>query len=204
MPPLVSLRAEQQLVGSIRPTGASPHPHYRYACGAYLGIAAAAVALLSAAVLERGKLVGRPTGVEVVALALGAGLLVAFLLPWAALPAGAGKPISWPGINSPVIVLAAAGTCLLLGGLLRSGRALHAAAAIAVLVGAAVNQVPSGPRVEFGAWLALGFAVALVASAAFVRPRARVAQPWLEQRADLDDLRVPEVLRIDRLAGTES
>ena len=172
---LVSLRAEEALLGTVQSNRSGQyHPAY----GAYLGIAAAVVGLLAAAFLERARLARRPSGVELIALLLGAGLLVAFLLPWTSLSAPGTNTISFPGVDGPSVVLAAVAVCLLVGALLRSGNALYVAGMIAVLVAATVNEV-MGPNVDYGTWTALGLAVALVVATAFVGRPARPAIPSL-------------------------
>jgi hypothetical protein len=171
---LAALRGEEAPTNSFQHSGTQ----YHYAYGAYLGVAAAAVTLLAAAFLERASLARRPTSVEVIALLLGAGLLVAFLLPWASALFLA-KAISYPGVNDPLVVLAAVGVCLLVGALLRSRSAPYVGGMIAVLVGASMNEVSTELRVDYGAWTALGLALALVAAAAFVRQPARPATPSL-------------------------
>jgi len=175
---LVALRANEMLSQAANQLG---HLHHHYSYGAYLGVASAAVALLTAAILGGARLRPRPTSVELVAGALSVGLLVAFLLPWATAAFGRSETISFPGVNSAVVVLAAAGICLLIGSSLRSGRAVYLAAAIAVLTGAAVQGlgVVDTTRIDYGAWMALGVALALVAATAFVRPQTRPALPAL-------------------------
>jgi hypothetical protein len=173
---LVALHAEEALRGTIQSFRGA---QYHYAYGAYLGVAAAAVALLAAAFLERARLARLPKGPDLITLLLGAGLLAAFLLPWGSSPAGESKTISFPGVNAPWAILAAVGVCLLAGGLLRSRNAVYLAVMIAVLVGATVNEVGLEVRVNYGAWTALGLSVALVAATAVVRPPARPAIPSL-------------------------
>jgi hypothetical protein len=167
---LVVLHAEEELVGTIQ---ANRTAHYHYTYGAYLGVAAAAIAVLAAAFLERTRLARRPSGVELVTILLGVGLLVAILLPWTS------SQVSFPGIDGAPVVLAAIGVCLLVGGLLRSRIAVYVAGMIAVLVGATVNEVASEPRIGYGAWTALGLALAFVVATAFLRPPARPATPSL-------------------------
>jgi hypothetical protein len=171
---LVALHAEEALLESFQSNRGA---QYHYAYGAYLSVAAAAMAVLAAAFLERARHARRPSSVEVIALLLGAGLLVAFLLPWET--AGGSKAISFPGVNGPPVVLAAVAVCLLLDALLRSRNAVYVAGVIAVLVGATVNEVTSGPRIDYGAWTALGLAVALVVATAFLRRPTRLAIPSL-------------------------
>jgi hypothetical protein len=172
---LVVLHAEEALSDSL-PTDGGVHYHYAY--GAYLGITAAAVALLAAAFLERVKLARRPTGAELIAVLLSAGLLVAFLLPFASSSLGGSRSVSYPGVNGPSVVLATVGVCLLMGALLRSRSAVYVAGMIAVLVGATVNEIASVPR-DYGAWTALGLSVTLIVVTAFVRRPARLTIPSL-------------------------
>ena len=170
---LVTLHALRTLEATTQ-QNRNPALHFHFAYGAYLGVAAAAIALLAAVFLDRARLARRPSGIESTAILLGAGLLVAFLLPWTS--AG---PVSIPGVNGEMIVLAAVGVCLLVGALLRSRTVAYVAGMIAVLVGATVNEVVPALRIDYGTWLSLGLAVALVVAAAFVRPPARPAIPSL-------------------------
>jgi hypothetical protein len=163
---LVYMRAEEKLFPG--------HQRYHYAYGAYLGVGAAAVTLLASVAHGRGTIVRRPTAVEALAVLLGVGLLISFLLPWAH-TLGPGNA-SFPGVTLPVVVLAAAGLCLLAHPALRSGRQLYGAAAIAILTVAGVNAVRPD-KVGYGAWMAVGFAVALVALVAFRRWETRPALP---------------------------
>lgn len=154
-------------------TGA--HVQYRYAYGAYVGIFTAAFALLVAVVLRAPKITRRLNVAEGLTAATSVALLVAFLLPWA-------KPLgpttaSLPGVILPLVLMAAGGLCLLGSAASRFGSTLYAAAAIAILTGAGVHSIPE--RVGYGAWMAVGFVLALVASAAFARPPERPTRPSL-------------------------
>ena len=173
---LVALHSEEAIRRAIE---TSRGVHYHYAYGAYLGIAAAVIALLAAAFQERAVLARRPGGAELIAVLLGVGLLVAFLLPWATAPIGRSGSASYPGINGPTVVLAAVGSCLLLGALLRSRNAVYVAGMIAVLAGATVNEISSETRLDYGAWTSIGLAVALIVATAFVRRPARIGIPSL-------------------------
>lgn len=166
---LVVMRAEEKLFAA--------HQHYRFGYGAYIGLTSAVTGLLTAAAIELGTNPRRPSRVDVLAGLLGAGVLASFLLPWAR-PTGP-NDASFPGIDLPVGDLAAAGVCLVAGACLRTGRSLYAALAIAVLTGAAVDAV-SPYTIEYGTWLAFGFALGLVALAAFAQRgpgRVRLAVP---------------------------
>jgi hypothetical protein len=142
--------------------------HFAY--GAYIGIASAGLALLAAVALERAS-IRLPNAAEAVAMVLVAGLLASYLLDWAT--AGGQTSAAFPGVVLSVVVLAAGALCFALRGAPR----LYAAAAIALLTGAGVNGVASEPlvTVRYGAWMALGFAVALVALAAIAWPRTKPA-----------------------------
>ncbi|HZT94984.1 MAG TPA: hypothetical protein VE985_10970 [Gaiellaceae bacterium] len=164
---LVVLRADEKLFAS--------HEHFRFSYGAYLGIAAAVVALL-ASMLGEGRIVRPPSAIEGVGLLLGTGLLVSFLLPWAK-PFGPTK-LSFPGVKLPLVVLSAGVVCWLLRSAVRNGERFYAAVAIAVLTGAAVDAI-SPNRVVYGAWMSLGFVLALVASTAFARRPERLVRPSL-------------------------
>ena len=161
------LRAEEKIYG--------PRLHFHYAYGAYLGLAAAAVALAAAGLIEK-SVVRRPSAAEAVAALLGAGLLVSFLLPWAS-PFGPEGNLEFPGMTLGLVVLLAAGLCLLSGAAVRRAVPLPMAAlAIPVLTGASVNAIWPD-RIRYGAWMGLGFAVALVALAARARPLPRLVRP---------------------------
>jgi hypothetical protein len=142
------------------------------AYGAYLGIASAGLTLLAAFALGRAS-IRRPNAAEAVATLLVVGLLASYLLDWA--KAGGQTSASFPGVVLAVVVLAAAAVCFVLRGTPR----LYGAAAIAVLTGAGVTSVASEPTVtvSYGAWMALGFAVALVALAAIAGPRTKPTLP---------------------------
>jgi hypothetical protein len=147
--------------------------HYHYAYGAFLGIASAGLTMLGALALDRAT-IRRPDAGQALAIVLAVGLLASYLLDWAS--ARGQSAVSFPGLVLPVVVLAATGLCFLFPGApLWSGWSLYVAAAIAVLTGAAVHAVASAPTVTvaYGAWMALGSAIALVAPAMSGWPRTR-------------------------------
>lgn len=153
--------------------------HYRYAYGAYLGAASAAVALLVVPWIVKANTARLPRRVELLAALPGIGLLVSFLLPWAQEAGGPFGGVRLPGIDLPVVVLAAGGVFLLATPWMRAGRPLYAGAAIAVLTGGAVHGLASPTHVDYGAWLSLGFALALVAGVALARKGSLPAAPSL-------------------------
>jgi len=145
---------------------------FHYAYGAYLGIASSALTLLASVALGRAT-IRRLSTVEVFGVVLVVGLLASYLLDWATTRGQ--TTVSFPGVVLPVVVLAVSGLCLVL----RSEQRLYGAAAIVVLTGAGVNGVASAPTVTvaYGAWLALGFAIALLAVATIAWPRTKPALP---------------------------
>ncbi|HKC77372.1 MAG TPA: hypothetical protein VKB70_03185, partial [Gaiellaceae bacterium] len=148
--------------------------HFHYAYGLYLGLATAAIALAAAVALEM-TLFRRPRAPQGLTALLGVGLLVSCLLPWAA-PFGPANTIDFPGVTLGLVVLMAAGVCVLAGSASWSGAPLFAAVAIAVLTGGGVNAIWPN-TVRYGAWMALGFGIALVGSAALTRRKPRPARP---------------------------
>lgn len=160
------LRAEETIYG--------PRLHLHPAYGMFLGLAAAGIGLLGALALEASA-PRRRRAVEVLAALLGLGLLASCLLPWAS-PFGPARNLDFPGVTLPLVVLLTGGVCVLAGPALRSGAALYAALTAAVVTGAGTNAIwPETTR--YGAWLALGFAIALIAVAALMPRRPRLARP---------------------------
>jgi hypothetical protein len=145
------------------------HLHLHYASGAYVG-AAGMLVVLAGGATRRWEL-RRPTVTRLATLALAAGLLVALLLPWERLT---GKSrIAYPGIELPVAVVAAVlALCLVAG----RGNRLVVAAAAALSTGAAFSTVTVafGFHRSYGAWMGLGFALAL---AVLALPEIRTARP---------------------------
>ncbi|HEX6700751.1 MAG TPA: hypothetical protein VF101_08485 [Gaiellaceae bacterium] len=144
---------------------------FHYAYGAYLGVAGGVVALLAAAALRRGELARERSASRAAALVLGLALLVSFLLPWQRI--GGQQPIKFLGIESPAAVLAAVAACLAVASWTsRSsvGERLGVSATTALFTGAAVGAVTLGASRAYGAWLALGLALALVLIAVFGAP----------------------------------
>ena len=146
--------------------------HFHYGYGMFLGLAATAAALLGAVGLE-GTTLRRLQATEGLAALLGIGLLASCLLTWAS-PFGPAQKLEFPGVTLGLVVLLTAGVCLLAGSPLR----LSAALVVAVLTGAGVNAIWLD-TIRYGAWLALGFAIALTAVAALTRPEPRPSRPQL-------------------------
>ena len=148
--------------------------HVHYAYGMFLGLTAAAVALVAAVGLEAREM-RRPRHLEPLGALLGVGLLAAALLPWAS-PFGPDRTLSFPGVTLGLVVLLTAGACVIVGTAPWSGPPLYAAVGVAVLTGAGVNAIWPN-TIRYGAWIALGCAIALVAVAALAKPAPRPVRP---------------------------
>jgi hypothetical protein len=139
--------------------------HFHYAYGAYLGLAAAMLVLLAGGVARREEAVRHRSASQLAASILAVGLLGAFLLPW--LYGAPVEGIAFPGIDDPPIVIAAAITLSLLAVWWpadsgpRTERLVLSAAAV-LFIGAGFSVVRG---YSYGAWIALGLAIALVALA---------------------------------------
>ncbi|HLX31928.1 MAG TPA: hypothetical protein VKR79_04085 [Gaiellaceae bacterium] len=140
------------------------YPHYSWAYGSWIGLAAGGVALLGGAALWRRDLFRRPDASGALAVGLGLGVLASSFMPWIASPG-----FGWyPGLEAPAATLAA---LVLLFGARRLQ--LPLTVAVAVLVGAATTiKVFPQSSLSYGACLGLGCAVALVAL------QALRARPW--------------------------
>jgi hypothetical protein len=152
--------------------------HASWTYGFYLGISSAAVAAASALVLRRGESIRLQGAADVVAGALGVGLLVAFLLPWVDYH-GVGN-FSVHGTEAPSAAIAALG--LLLGAGWLHGEAgrpwrLPAAIAAAVLTGGAAAELAITGGYVYGAWLGIACSVSLVALEAVRAWPVRVSAP---------------------------
>lgn len=149
--------------------------HFDYAYGMFLGLAVAAIALVGAVALEASA-IRRPRPVESLAAMLGVGLLASTLLPWTS-PFGPARALSFPGVTLGLVVLLAGGVCVVVVGMaLWADTPLYAFVAIAVLTGAGVNALWPN-TIRYGAWIALGFAIALVVVAAVSEPGWRPIRP---------------------------
>lgn len=163
------MRAEEKVYGRRL------HLHLHSAYGMFLGLAVAAVALVGAVALEASA-IRRPRPTESLIALLGVGLLASALLPWAS-PFGPDQTLSFPGVTLGLVVLPAAGVCVIVGMALWAGTTRYAAAvAVAVLTGAGVNAIWPN-TIRYGAWIALGFAIALVAVTAASRRGEPLARP---------------------------
>jgi hypothetical protein len=150
--------------------------HFHYSYGAYLGVAAGVIVLLTAVALRRDELVRPRSTSRVAAIVLTAGLLVSYLLPWQRFAAV--QHLAFLGIESPAAVVAAVTICLsALGWATQwtAGERLGISAAAALFTAAAVTAVTLGVARAYGAWLGLGLALALVAIA--LRRAAPISPP---------------------------
>jgi hypothetical protein len=125
--------------------------------GAYIALAAAAAALLAALLLRRSELREHRSPLAVVRVILVAGLLVSFLLPWERLAGFDNPAISGPAAQvAAVFALCVPAVSLPLP---RLGIAV-----LAALFAAAAFSTTTFPYTRaYGAWIAVGFALALVA-----------------------------------------
>jgi hypothetical protein len=137
--------------------------HSVWAYGFYLGACGVIAGLCGLFLRRRELLVRRPTA-DVVAGAVGAGLLVSFLLPWARAESAPGVTFPWVGDSAAAIVALSLflGTGWLLSSS-RKGLRLAAAIAVAILIGGSASAIPVFVSRTNGAWIGVGFAVALVA-----------------------------------------
>lgn len=146
-------------------TGHPPKVHASWAFGFYLGLASAAIALLSGLASSWSHRLRPREAADWAAFALGIALLIALLLPWVGF--GASEGGSLPGIQSPPNAIAALGLVLGAGRLLREAdRRWHlpVAIAIAILVGGAASAFAvGGSHREYGTWIGIAAAVLLVA-----------------------------------------
>jgi hypothetical protein len=135
------------------------HPSWTY--GFYLGLASAAIAVLSVPAL-RSRAHPRPRGAgDAVAAALGIALLISFLLPWLGQ-----QGISTTGIESPAAAIAALGLILSAPQMFREETRrwrVPLALAAAILTGAAASATPFSSVHRYGTWIGVGCAVSLVA-----------------------------------------
>lgn len=170
-------------------TGISPariHYHTTWAYGFYLAGACGAAAALCGLALRRHELLVRRPAAELMAGALGAGLLASFLLPWAAVRAL--HRTGFPGIDGPAAALAALVLLVGAGRLLGIGderRRLPLAVATAILTGGAASALPIAAQPAYGAWIGVGCAVLLVAVEALRVRRPRLPAtpaPWTALR----------------------
>lgn len=151
-----------------------PHLHFHYAYGLFVGLAAAAIAFVGAVALEASA-IRRPRPTESLTALLGVGLLASTLVPWAS-PFGPARTLSFPGVALGLVVLLAAGVCVIVGTAPWVRTPLYAAVAVALLTGAAIHAIWPN-TVRYGAWIALGFAIALVAVTAAARRDEQLARP---------------------------
>lgn len=144
--------------------------HFHYAYGAYLGIAAASVALIAGIARWETPNLGRATTrrsvCRVSVSLLVCGLLVALLLPWQRY---APLDITYRGIASPSAVAAAALALWLLvrwwSQPSKAGERLVLSASTALFAGAAFSSVTTPASRQYGAWIGLGCALASLALA---------------------------------------
>jgi hypothetical protein len=166
--------------GLLQTTTAPFTRHLHWTYGTYFGVACGAVALCAAAAI-RPELVRRPSASSLVVALPGLGLLASFLLPWYRF-SNAGSPLYWvAGISGPAAALAALAVCFAGVG---AARRVGAASAAALLTIGAFTENGFGLAIRaYGAWMALGFALALVAATAIaargsLRRPALAGGPW--------------------------
>jgi hypothetical protein len=153
----------QALTQEVAFTGQPHRPQTSWAYGAYLGLASAAIATLSALILRRSELLRTRRKAETGGLVLGIALLISFFLPWVGF---GGTAFSLHGIENPAAAIVALGLVLGAGGL--QGEAgqrwrLPFAIGTAVLTGGAASATGIFGVHLYGAWIGIGCAVALVA-----------------------------------------
>lgn len=173
----VEVHALSKLVGG----GFTGHPqtHTSWAYGFYLGIASAAVALLSGLAFRRSELRRPRVATDALAAVLGIAVLISFLLPWF----GYGRPDSYSmaGIENPAAAIAALGLILGAGWLHGEAgrrRRLPLAIAVAILTGGAASGIAYVGHHRYGTWIGVGCAIALVALEAMrAWPARRLALP---------------------------
>lgn len=159
---LRSVRGTYQTFGAFR-------SHVELSYGTYLALAIAANTLVAAVVLRREEVFSRPRPERLLALALGLGLLVAFLLPWHEFPLPIRGAFRLLGTSSSSLIAAA---ILCLGatrwGAKEGPEVPLAGLAVVVLTGATIAVglgtavAPFPVRIVYGAWLGLGLSLALL------------------------------------------
>ena len=171
--------------------GTFQHVSVHLAAGAYLGIAGAAVALLATIKACWEQLARRPSVPAVVALALTAGLLAAFILPWLHVHAphlrtGGATGYQISNVGGTVVVFIAAIACLGLPLWTRGtppGRRLVAALGILVLVAGGLSTLGTHLHWPYEAWLQLGCSLGLVALALSTSRGLRISRPRVADAA---------------------
>jgi hypothetical protein len=161
-------------------TGHPPTLHRSWTYGFYLGVASGGLALLSGLAYRRNELLRSRRAADLVALALGIALLVAFLLPWSGFSGPDNNSIH--GIEVAAAAVAALGLIVGAGWLQEDPRRrwrLPLAIATAILTGGVADAVASldAPHL-YGTWLGVACAVLLVAvEAVRAWPVRRAAPP---------------------------
>jgi hypothetical protein len=145
-------------------TGRPPTPHSGWTYGFYLGLSSAGVAALSALAFRSAEPLRVRGAADAVAIVLGLGLLISFLLPW--FEAGGPAGIGIHGIETGAAAIAA--LVLIVGGGWLHGEAgrrwrLPVTIAIATLTGGAASAVAFFYVHRFGTWLGVGCSVSLIA-----------------------------------------
>jgi hypothetical protein len=148
------LAVAAQTRSMARQRGAAlPTSDFHFAYGAYLGVAAAIVALVVAGAMRRRDLTRVRSRSLLGTVALGLGLLVSFLLPWGTFSLGIATP--------PGVVAAAVTVCLLAS----PANRLVLSAVILRFTGAAFSSLNSFHPRAYGSWIGFGLAIGLVAVA---------------------------------------
>jgi hypothetical protein len=164
--------ASEFLGGFIGPR--APHASWTY--GFYLGLASAAIAVLSVPALRSSAPLRPRVAGDAVAATLGIALLISFLLPWLGQ-----RDISTAGIETPAAAIAALALILTAPRMFREEgrqRRVPLALATAILTGAAASATPFSSVHRYGTWMGVGCAVSLVVlEAARARPLQLPAPP---------------------------
>jgi hypothetical protein len=163
--------------------GAFQHVSIHLASGAYLGIGSAGVAFLAAVGTRWEEVARRPSVSALVALALTAGLLAAFILPWLHVhvpPTGGAIGYQISNRGNGVVVFITAISCFGLPLWTRGtppGRRLFAALGIVVLVAGGLSTLGTHLHWPYEAWLGLGCSLGLVALALATSRGLRISLP---------------------------
>jgi hypothetical protein len=162
-------------------TGGTGGVHYHISYGTYVGLAAAALALLGAGFAGPSSWSARPPFRRLCGSALAAGLLVALLLPWERAGLPPSVRISELGIAAPsgaIASVAALGLLVVSWARIGTGALELAGLALGALFFAgAAFTVGFGGVHAYGSWVGIGFAA--VAAPVFLADRSLLQ--WIER-----------------------